>query len=216
VFWSQIMHVNPVIFTLTVILIIVYFFLRRRRMAAEGGSKPRKPSSAPAAPRPPKPERPPEEVFMDLRRQALATPAETVGMTGQFGPDEPFGVVMEMWLSDSVVSLACFANGDASFVFKTGGGMVGGGVHEAVRKAAQAFVAVAEKAWSAMSPATDVHPLPDRGQVRFYVLTPRGVVTTETDREALGEAAGSPLAALFYSGQEVVTQMRQVQEQRAR
>ena len=45
------------------------------------------------------------------------------------------------------------------------------------------------------------------------MLTPRGVFTTETDREALGEP-GSELAPLFYSGQEVVTQMRQVQEQR--
>lgn len=210
------MHVNPVIFTLTVILIVVYVFLRRKRQESEGGFKPRKTApSAASAPRPPKVEKPPEEVFMDLRSQALATPAETVGMTGQFGPDEPFGAMMEMWLSDSVVSLACFANGDASFVFKTGGGMVGGGVHEAVRKAAQEFVALAHKAWSAMTPATGGHPLPAQGMVRFYLLTPREVVTAETDREALGDA-GSPLGALFYGGQEVVAQMRQVQEQRAR
>lgn len=210
------MHVNPVILTLTVILIVVYVFLRRKRNLAEGKTKPRKTSaSAAPAPRPPKVEKPPEEVFMDLRGQALETPAETVGMTGQFGSDEPFGAIMEMWLADSVVSLASFANGDASFVFKTGGGMMGGGVHEAVRKAAQKFVALAHKAWSAMTPAGGVYPLPDQGKVRFYLLTPREVVTAETDREALGDA-GSPLAALFYGGQEVMAQMRQVQEQRTR
>jgi len=210
------MHVNPVILILTVILIVVFVLMRRKRAAAEGGTKPRKTaaSSAPA-PRPPKKEKPPEEVFMDLRRQAFATPPETVGMTGQFEPDEPFGAMMEMWLSDSVISLACFANGDASFVFKSGGGMVGGGVHEPVRKAAQAFVALAQKAWPAMSPATSDYPLPGQGRVRFYALTPRGIVTAETDREALGEA-GDPLAGLFYGGQEVVAQMRQAQEQRAR
>ena len=212
------MHVNPYIFTATVILIIVYFVMRRKRLAAEGGlAKPKKPSVAPpvSAPKPPKPEKSPEEVFKDLRRNALATSPDSVGGAGQFAPDEPYGGLMEMWLSDSIVSLACFANGEASFVFNTGGGMTGGGVHEPVRKAAQAFVGVAQKAMPAMSPATD-QPLPARDHVRFYILTPHGVHTVETDRETLSQESGGALAALFYAGQEVVAQMRKIQEQRTR
>jgi hypothetical protein len=49
--------------------------------------------------------------------------------------------------------------------------------------------------------------------VRFSGLTPRGVFSTETDRQRLGETA-SDLSTLFRSGQEVVTEMRQVQETR--
>jgi hypothetical protein len=209
------MHVNPVILILTIILVVVFIVLRRRQAAQSGGTKPSKPkASGPVSPRPPKPEKKPEEVFMDVRRQALATQPESVGMTGQFGPDEPYGALMEMWIGDSVVTLACFANGDATFCFKSGGGMSGGGGHEPVRKAAQAFVALAQNALPAMSPAVD-QPLPERDRVRFYVLTPRGIVSSETGREALGEADNA-LAPLFYAGQEVVTQLRQVQGQRAR
>jgi hypothetical protein len=111
-----------------------------------------------------------------------------------------------------VVTLASFANGDARLYYKTGGGMVGGISHEKVRKAAQEFSALARKALPRMSRVTS-YPVPNEDRVRFYVLTPRGIFTTETDREALGEP-GNELAPLFYSGQEVVTQMRQVQEQR--
>jgi hypothetical protein len=212
------MHVNPYIFTATVILIIVYILMRRKRMAAEGRlprPKPKPSASAQAsAPRPPKPERPPEEVFKDLRQQAFATPPDSVGGAGQFAPDEPYGGMMEMWLSDSIISLACFANGDASFVFNTGGGMTGGGVHEPVRKAAQMFVGVVQKAMAAMSPASE-QPLPVQGHVRFYALTPHGIHTAETGREDLGDDGGA-LSALFYAGQEVVAQMRKIQEQRSR
>jgi len=209
------MHVNPIILLLTIILIVVFIVLRRRQAAQSGEKKPSKPkASGPVSPRPPKPEKKPEEVFMDVRQQALATLPESVGMTGQFAPDEPYGALMEMWIADSVVTLACFANGDATFCFRTGGGMSGGGGHEPVRKAAQAFVALAQKALPAMSPAVD-QPLPDRDRVRFYALTPHGILTTETGREALGDGDNA-LAPLFYAGQEVVTQMRQVQGQRAR
>jgi hypothetical protein len=90
--------------------------------------------------------------------------------------------------------------------------MVGGISHENVRKAAQEFTALARKAMGRMSRVTSF-PVPAEDRVRFYVLTPRGVFTTETDRGALGEP-GDELAPLFYSGQEVVTQMRQVQEKR--
>jgi hypothetical protein len=205
------MHVNPFVLIATVVLIIVFVVMQRRKMAAQQPKKPVK--AAPSAVRPPKPVKPPEEVYANMRRQALATLPEAVGMAGQFGESEAFGSLMETGLPDSVVTLACFANGDASFYFNTGGGMIGGGVHEPVRKAAKEFVALAQGALPAMSPATD-QPPPEPGKVRFYVLTPRGTFTTEIERESLAEP-GCTLSPLFYSGQEVVAKMRQVQEQRS-
>jgi hypothetical protein len=119
---------------------------------------------------------------------------------------------MEMSIASSVVTLACFGSGDASVFYQTGGGMVGGISHEPVRKAAKEFVAQAQKALPRMKKTTE-YPLPSPDSVRFYVLTPKGVFTTETSRQALSDSQNA-LSTLFYSGQEVVSQMRQVQEDR--
>src|SRR5262249_61003191 len=81
-----------------------------------------------------------------------------------------------------------------------------------VRRAAQEFAGRSRKGLGRRTKATE-SPAPEPDRVRFYVLPPRGVFTTETDRQRLGETA-SDLSSLFRSGQEVVTQMRQVQETR--
>jgi len=206
------MHVNPYIFTLTVILIVIFVWMQRKKKAAAGASRP-KPKIGPppvARERPAKPERPPEEVYQELRRKAFATDPMSLNINVQ--ENEPYGALMEIGLS-SIVTLVCLANGDASLYYQSGGGMTGGGGHEAVRRTAQQFVGLAQKALSQMSPA-DGQPLPEPEGVRFYALTPKGILTAQTHREDLSDPH-SELGALFYCGQEVVTQMRQVQAQRA-
>jgi hypothetical protein len=209
-------HIHP-LEPIAVIVLIVFLIWYRRKQAAENPAKGLKAPAAVSEPvrkRPVKPEQTPEEVYMHLRKQALETTPESLGQAGQVHNDEAYGVVMEMGLPSSVVTLACFADGDARVCYKTGGGMIGGGGHERVRKAAKELVLLAQKALPGMTPTTDF-PLPEPDQVRFYALTPRGLRTVETGRQELGEAE-SELSRLFYSGQEVVTQMRQVQEQRAK
>jgi hypothetical protein len=193
-------HIYPweVIVFIALVAFVIYFRKQQGRQAA--ASVARKAKETPA------------ETFMRLRQEAIETPAASLALPGELKPSEPYGILMEMGIPNSVVTLACFANGDARLYYKTGGGMVGGISHEKVRKAAQEFSSLARKALPRMSRVTS-YPVPHEDRVRFYVLTPRGIFTTETDREALGEP-GNELAPLFYSGQEVVTQMRQVQEQR--
>lgn len=154
----------------------------------------------------------PEEAYMDLRRQAIETDPKRLALTSELKPTDAYGALMEMGISSSVVTLACFADGDARVLYKAGGGMIGGISHENVRKVSREFIALAQRALAGMTKTTD-HPLPGPDKLRFYVLTPRGVFTTETDRRILGRAE-SELSALYYSGQEVVAQMRQVEEQR--
>jgi hypothetical protein len=211
------MHVNPYIFIATVILIVVFWRMQRKKaQAAGGGPGPAGPQSD--VPRVAKIKDPPEVIYMNTRRRILETPRESLGLPevqsvpGEARPVEPYGLVMEMGISSSAVMLACFANGDAGVYYQTGGGMKGGLAHESVRKASKDLVALAEKALPKMARYTG-QPTPGPGRVRFYVLTPRGPVTAETDREALADP-GNPLGPLFSSGQEVVSQMREVQEQR--
>jgi hypothetical protein len=154
----------------------------------------------------------PEEAYLDLRRQAIETDPKRLALPGERKAEDVFGVVMEMGISSSVVTLACFADGDARVYYKTGGGMIGGVSHENVRAASKDLVARAQKAQGRMI-KTATYPTPADDRVRFYVLTGRGVLTTETSRQALGERQGE-LSSLFTSGQEVVAQMRLVEEQR--
>lgn len=206
-------HIHPIQPIALIILIVVFIYFKRKSAPpSQGpgkGGKTGEPRTV--ATRPVKPKDPPEVVFMNLRRRALESTPDSLGLSG-IGENEPYGAVMDMGIADSVVTLACFADGDAGLYYQTGGGMKGGGAHENVRKAAKEFVALAEKALPRMSPANG-QPLPEPGRVQFFVLTPRGAFSADVDRETLAEE--TELSSLFYSGQEVAAQMRQVQQQRS-
>jgi len=205
-------HMHPIQGIGVVFLAVVLWYIRREKMAAKGPAK-GSPGAQPRVERPAKPVEPPEVVYANLRRRAFETSPQSLGQAGDVGENEAYGLIMEMAIADSVLTLACFADGDAGLYYKSGGGMKGGGAHENVRRAAKEFLVLAQKALPRMTRAMDT-PLPEPGQVRFYALTPKGILTTEVDRESLSESQ-SPFASLFYSGQEVVTQMRQVQAQKA-
>ncbi|HXO19415.1 MAG TPA: hypothetical protein VOA87_05755 [Thermoanaerobaculia bacterium] len=194
-------HIHPLQPIAVIVLAAILIYMNRKKFL-------RTPPPAPVVQA--KAEDPPEVTYMKLRRQALEMDA---GRFGGAAEDPPYGALMEMGISNSVVTLACFADGDASVYYRTGGGMIGGVAHESVRKAAKEFVTLAQTALPKMTAAAG-SPLPGPDRVRFYVLTARGIFTTETDRQALGQPQ-SELSTLFYSGQGVVTQMRQVQERKS-
>ena len=196
---------------IVIALIGVFWYIRKRQIAAKGPAQ-SGPGAQPRAERPVKPVDPPEVVYANLRKRAFETSPQSLGQAGDVKDDEAYGLVMEMGIGDTVLTLACFADGDAGLYYRSGGGMKGGGAHENVRKASKEFVALAQKTLPKMTRAMDT-PLPEAGKVHFYALTPKGLLTSEVGRESLGEQ--SPFAPLFYSGQEVVSQMRQVQAQKA-
>lgn len=193
-------HIYPWEVIVMIALVAVVLWFRRQQALKSGAITPKRKGGKET----------PEDAYMRLRYQALTTIAARLGLPGELKPNDPYGVLMEMGIPNSVVTLAAFADGDARLYYKTGGGMVGGISHESVRRAAQEFVNLSRKALGRMAKVTE-YPLPDPDRVRFYVLTPRGVFSTETDRQRLGETMND-LSMLFRSGQEVVTEMRQVQE----
>lgn len=195
-------HIYPWEVIIVIALVAIVLYVRRQQGLSSGAITPKRKGGKET----------PEDAYMRLRYQALTTIAARLGLPGELKPNDPYGALMEMGIPKSVVTLAAFADGDARLYYKTGGGMVGGISHESVRRAAQEFVGLSRKVLGRMTKVSE-YPLPEPDRVRFYVLTPRGVFTTETDRQRLGETA-SDLSTLFRSGQEVVTQMRQVQENR--
>ena len=212
------MKIHPLQPIAVIVLVAVLWYMKKKNApaakAAPGG-EPRAVSAqgAQGSQRVAKAARTPEEVYMSLREAALQKNPEQLFLPDGLKADEPYGAMMEMGIPNSVVTLACFADGDAGIYYKTGGGMKGGGSHENVRRAAKQFIALSQRALPRMV-KTDTHPLPEAEKVRFYVLTQKGTFTTEANRQALG-GSENELSALFYSGQDVVGQMRQVQEEKA-
>src|SRR4051812_47928164 len=79
----------------------------------------------------------------DLRDQALHATRATFGLDAMTAPMEPWGVVMETGFPEGSFTLVALSDGNASIYLSSGGGYLGGGAHETIRKAAQAMVALA-------------------------------------------------------------------------
>jgi hypothetical protein len=156
----------------------------------------------------------PAPVYTALRSRILHLSPVEIGLKPSAQLPSLWGILMEMGFPNGVATLACLAEGTTSLYYSNGGGILGSGEVETVAKASQAFLRAAEMSTLQMEAAT-VLPLPRPGQVRFYTLTYGGVFTSEVAERVLNRGK-HPLTRLFYYGQEVLTQIRLQEEQRAR
>lgn len=199
--------IHPIQPILVVILAIVLWYIKRKpadkptlQYRGKGvGSQPAKKSKKAKE----------EEAHQLVRQQALQTKRDSLGLPAATSDDEVHGLLMEMEIAGSVVTLVCFANGAARVHYQSGGVLEANAAHREVHKAAKDLIALGQRSLPRMT-KTPAPPLPEPGKIRFHVLTPRTIFSTETDREAIGQP-GNSLTQLFYAGQEVVSQLRQAQ-----
>ena len=149
------------------------------------------------------------EIYRDLRQRVLTFDPAAIG----FKPTETgriWGFLMEIGLPKAVATLVVLADGTVSLYFSNGGGLIGLGQHEVVRKAGLALLAEAP-GFLAYTRSTKEFPLPQKGYTRFYFLTLDGAFTAEAPEEELGNGR-VPLSPLFFKAHEVITQARLVHE----
>ena len=151
-----------------------------------------------------------QEMSAELRAQALAVKVTDFSNLDTVGEHGVYGILMETGYPESAATLVAFMTGDASIYFSKGGGMIGGGEHESVRKAAIAFTKKADEFVSFCKKTTSF-PLPKEGQTIFYILTKDGIYTVEALESDLGNNK-SQLSPLFYAGQDVITEYRLIEE----
>ena len=148
-----------------------------------------------------------DETYLGLRSRLLALDPGEVGLEPSAETPNVWAVLMEFRLSDGgAVTLVAVADGSTSLYFSNGGGILGTGEKEAVARASQALVALAEDHYNRMAPTEDF-PLPVRDKIQFYVLTYAGAYTANLDEEGLG-AGEHEFSPLFYAANEVITQVR--------
>lgn len=151
-------------------------------------------------------------LYVGLRQQALQSSRASLELPEPSSVTEPWGVLMETGYEQATITVLALADGNASIYFSTGGGFIGGQRHESIRRAAVAMVREASRHVQVMKEVKSF-PLPENGNTVFYLLTDSGVFSASAGEQALGEG-GHDLSALFYAGQDVITQFRVLEEKK--
>jgi hypothetical protein len=133
-------------------------------------------------------------------------------LLGPLPEPDSWVALMDLGIDRGVASVVAVSDGSTSLYTSTGGGVIGAGEHDSVADANRAFLATIERLRPQI-PATDDYPLPTSGEVRFSVHWPdgsRGSAVATNDELAAG---GHPLSGAFAAGQDVITAIREVEEQ---
>jgi hypothetical protein len=149
------------------------------------------------------------DVYNGLRKQILGLKAEELGApTNQ----AVLALVMETGYPEAVATLVAVMDGSASLYFSNGGGIIGAGKNPGPNAAARNLVAKAAGFRSACA-LTQEFPLPPRAHTRFYLVTPKGVLTAEAKADDLGNGRNR-ISPLFHAAHELITQIRLTEEKR--
>ncbi len=154
----------------------------------------------------------PAEVVKELRSKVLALSPSDLGIAPTTQHPRVWGVLMEMGLPEGLATLVALGDGTVSLYLGHGGSAIGGGAHAHVRQTAESMLTLAEQHLDQLAPA-HAYPLPEVGRVKFYVLTFSGTLAADADEDDVGERKHT-LSPLFYAGQDVITESRQVSEQK--
>ena len=117
---------------------------------------------------------------------------------------------MEFSVNDTPCLVYGLRDGSASLYLGTGGGTIGGQGLPRVRVAAKDWVQTALP-FAARARATETHPLPTPGRVRFSIFTPGGVRAAEADESELRRGEGDWLP-VYAAAQDVMTAFRMAEE----
>jgi hypothetical protein len=108
-------------------------------------------------------------VTMAMRKNVLGGIAKDFGLTPIA---TVWGVLMEMGYPEGWATLVALSDGTGSLYLSSGGGIIGGGFHEKVKKAAIDLCRLAGGPVFS-GPIVRDFPTPNPGRIRFYILTDR-------------------------------------------
>ena len=123
-----------------------------------------------------------------------------------------WGTIMETGLEEGSFMLVGLMSGDASIYFSGGGGVIGGITHAPVREAAINLNTVADDFFEHYQEA-ESYPVPDSGEVLFYILTQDGVFTAKALEKDIS-GGEHELRFLYYVAQELIVLIQLIEENR--
>jgi len=150
-----------------------------------------------------------ESVIDDLRSMALSMTSEKLGLSQENYPNEVWGILMETGFDDGSFTLLVLADGTTSLYFSNGGGSIGSGTHDSVKKASTNLLSGANHYRDKTRPVLE-YPYPSSGEVK---LGRNGVTSYSAKERELGENRDT-LSQLFHASHVVISKLRQVEEAR--
>ena len=149
--------------------------------------------------------------YRGLRQQLLKLDPKAVGISES--PERPvYAYLLEMGYPQAVATLVIVGDGTVSLYFSNGGGMIGLGEDEAVKKAAGELLD-GVRYFLPHCLATTEFPLPKKGNARFYLLTFGGTRTAEALEDDLVHGR-LPLSPLFLKSHQVIALVREAHDRR--
>jgi hypothetical protein len=151
----------------------------------------------------------PAAIYTELRSRMLGLSQADLPELHANAP--VLAVVMETGYPEAVATLVGLADGSTSLYFSNGGGTIGGGEHPQVAAATRRLVEVAASTLERLSPATEF-PLPADGVTQLTAVTPNGRLSATASEDELG-SGGHELSELFHAAQDVIAQLRLIDEE---
>jgi hypothetical protein len=151
-----------------------------------------------------------ENSFEGLRKMAFTATPEQLGLSLLSDKTVVYGVIMDWEMGGATATTVSYQTGDASLYLSSGGGVIGGGQHQNVNSAAKKFVSLAQT-FLDKTTKTETTPLPSTDEVRFYLLTNRGVYVGQEQMKNF-ENNSSTWLKLFEEGNYVLTELRKTSE----
>lgn len=151
-----------------------------------------------------------ENAFKGLRNMAFTATPEQLGLSLPTDKTVAYGVIMDWEMGGVTATTVSYQTGDASLYLSSGGGVIGGGQHQNVKNAAQKFVSLAQT-FLDKTIKTEIMPLPSTDEVKFYLLTNKGVFVGQETMNNFENNSSSWLK-LFEEGNNVLTELRKTSE----
>ncbi len=151
-----------------------------------------------------------DNAFEGLRNMAITASPEQLGLSLPTDKTIVYGIIMDWEMGGATASTVAYQTGDASLYLSSGGGVIGGGQHQKVNSAAKQFVSLAQTFLDKTTKA-EATPLPSTDEVKFYLLTNKGVFIAQEQMKKFENNSSSWLK-LFEEGNILLTELRKTSE----
>ena len=153
-----------------------------------------------------------DEAYLGLRKQVLSLSPDQLGLEAGSGP-AVMALLMETGYPVAVATLVCVVDDTTSLYFSNGGGVIGAGAQPRVAEATRRLLRVCNQELAGLSPTSEPPP-PEVGLTQFVAVPPDGLLAAVVPEKELGERAHA-LSPFYYAGQDVITQIRLLDEKSA-
>ncbi|WP_162623207.1 hypothetical protein [Confluentibacter sediminis] len=143
--------------------------------------------------------------YAEMRKMAFSVTAEQLGLN-TIEKDKVYGIVSEMDMEGTTVTVVTFLTGDTSIYMSSGAIIIGAGQHESTKKVVTKFVENGQK-YLDKATKTKKMDLPKSGMTNFNFLTENGSYIISQSLSGL-ESGKSEFSNLFAELNKVITEVR--------